>query len=77
MLDERLFVNHVGWLSELERVNAELGGLTTSYRYDQMEREATLGLAYRRGELVYDGITGERGEVLSGTRKRVVAVPGS
>ena len=70
-------IDHVSWLQTLAQSNAELERLRASYKFNPLEREAVLGLAHQKGEIVHDRVTDQRATVLSGTRKRLTAVPGA
>lgn len=70
-----MLVDHAAWLRSLAQSNAPLERLRETYRFDPLARETVLGLAYKKGEVLHDTVTGERCTVLSGTRKRVTAVP--
>ena len=59
-------------------VKQALGALESELAEPGMEREAVLGLKYRKGDRVRDKVTGKSGTVIAGTRKAVtVRVPGS
>lgn len=68
-------IDHEAWLASLEGAVQELEGARAEYVYNALEREETLGLEHRKGEILHDRVTGGRCTVLAGTRKRVTQVP--
>lgn len=70
-----VLIDHARWLRTLERSNAAIESAQATYHFNPLDREQVLGLAHRKGERVYDTVTGEFGVVIAGTRKRLYALP--
>jgi len=68
-------IDHAAWLRTLAESNRHLATLHLSYKFDTHEREKVLRLAHQKGEVINDPVTGERGEILAGVRKRITKVP--
>ena len=64
MIDHRKIIDHLtSALYEVDKLKEEPS--------PRIEKEEALGLSFRKGRKVKDKVTGERGEVLYGTIKRI------
>ena len=71
-------IDHRKILTLMDKSKEEILAQKAAYRFANWEREELLQLTYRKGDVVHDRVTGGRGTIAAGARKRVtkVSAPG-